>query len=120
MVVVYFSAARIFNAENRSPVESMHTEMLIFRTANGAGRGWIGVRKMANKCSDTKARILALERILMGAQKPLKCDEIIDRLYKQYHISANRKTIYDDIAVLTAFENVQYKHRVGYWAEKGE
>ena len=75
---------------------------------------------MSKKGNDTKVRILALERILMGAKKPLKCDEIIDRLYKRYHISANRKTIYDDIAVLTAFENVQYKHRVGYWAEKGE
>lgn len=69
---------------------------------------------------DTKVRILALERILMGARKPLKCDEIIDSLFKRYNISANRKTIYDDIAVLTAFENVQYKHRVGYWTEKGE
>ena len=94
--------------------------MLIFRTASGAGRGWIGVRKMANKCSDTKARILALERILMGAQKPLKCDEIIDRLFKQYHISANRKTIYDDIAVLTCFVNVKHWRHDGYWAEKGE
>ena len=73
---------------------------------------------MSKKCSDTKARILALERILMGAQKPLKCDEIIEKFNKQYNISANRKTIYDDIAVLTAFENVQYKHRVGYWIEK--
>lgn len=73
---------------------------------------------MSKKCSDTKVRILALERILMGAQKPLKSDEIIDKLNKRYHISANRKTIYDDIAVLTAFENVQYKHRVGYWIEK--
>ena len=76
---------------------------------------------MSKKCSDTKARILALERsILMGAQKPLKCDEIIEKLNKQYHISANWKTIYDDIAVLTCFVNVKYWRPDGYWAEKGE
>ena len=75
---------------------------------------------MSKKCSDTKARILALERILMGAKKPLKCDEIIDRLFKQYHISANRKTIYDDIAVLTCFVNVKHWRHDGDWVEKGE
>ena len=73
---------------------------------------------MSKKGNDTKARILALERILMGANKPLKCNEIIDRLYKQYHISANRKTIYDDIAVLTCFEKVKHWRHGGYWVEK--
>ena len=73
---------------------------------------------MSKKCSDTKARILALERILMGAKKPLKCDEIIEKLNKQYNISANRKTIYDDIAVLTCFVNVKHWRPDGYWAEK--
>ena len=77
-------------------------------------------RIMSKKGNDTKARILALERILMGAQKPLKCDEIIDKLNKQYHIYANRKTIYDDIAVLTCFVNVKHWRHDGYWAEKGE
>ena len=75
---------------------------------------------MSKKCSDTKVRILALERILMGARKPLKCDEIIEKLNKRYHISANRKTIYDDIAVLTCFEKVKYWRHGGYWVEKGE
>ena len=75
---------------------------------------------MSKKGNDTKSRILALERILMGAKKPLKSDEIIDRLYKQYHISANRKTIYDDIAVLTCSVNVKHWRHDGYWAEKGE
>ena len=73
---------------------------------------------MSKKCSDTKVRILALERILMGARKPLKCDEIIDRLYKRYHISTNRKTIYDDIAVLTCFEKVKHWRHGGDWVEK--
>ena len=75
---------------------------------------------MSKKGNDTKARILALERILMGAKKPLKCDEIIEKLNKQYNISANRKTIYDDIAVLTCFVNVKHWRHGGYWAEKGE
>ena len=73
---------------------------------------------MNKKGNDTKARILALERILMAAEKPLKCNEIIDKLYKQYHISANRKTIYDDIAVLTCFKKVKHWKRDGYWVEK--
>ena len=83
-------------------------------------RGRSAGRIMSKKGNDTKARILALERILMGAQKPLKCDEIIDRLYKRYNISANRKTIYDDIAVLTCFVNVKHWRHGGYWVEKGE
>ena len=33
---------------------------------------------------------------------------------------ANRKTIYDDIAVLTCFVNVKHWRHDGYWAEKGE
>ena len=73
---------------------------------------------MSKKCSDTKVRILALERILMGAQKPLKCSEIIDKLNKQYHISANRKTIYDDIAVLTCFVNVKHWRHEGIGLRK--
>ena len=55
----------------------------------------------------------------MGARKPLKCDEIIEKLNKQYNISANRKTIYDDIAALTCFVNVKHWRHDGYWVEKG-
>ena len=73
---------------------------------------------MSKKGNDTKVRILALERILTGAKKPLKCDEIIEKLNKQYHISANRKTIYDDIAVLTCFEKIKHWRHGGDWGEK--
>ena len=73
---------------------------------------------MSKKGNDTKVRILALERILTGAKKSLKCDEIIEKLNKQYHISANRKTIYDDIAVLTCFEKIKHWRHGGYWVEK--
>ncbi len=67
---------------------------------------------------DNKTRILALERVFMAADKPMLCTEIQAKLYNRYHITVALKTLYDDIAALTAFENVQYKHRVGYWMEK--
>lgn len=73
---------------------------------------------MKKEGSDTKFRILALERVLMDARKPMLCTEIQAKLYNRYHITVALKTLYDDIAVITAFENVQYKHRVGYWIEK--
>lgn len=73
---------------------------------------------MKKERSDTKSRILALERVLLGASKPMLCTEIQTKLYNRYHITVTLKTLYDDIAALTAFENVQYKHRVGYWIEK--
>ena len=68
--------------------------------------------------SDTKARILAVERILKSATKPLLCPEIQDILYSKYNIEVERKTLLDDLNVLTLFYNVVYKHKIGYYIEK--
>lgn len=71
-----------------------------------------------SKGNETKKRILALERILLEAESPMYCNEIIYELRKRYQISVDRKTLYDDIAVMTIFVNVQHKRKVGYWIEK--
>ena len=68
--------------------------------------------------SDTKARILAVERILKSATKPLLYPEIQDILYSKYNILVERKTLLDDLNVLTLFYNVVYKHKIGYYIEK--
>lgn len=48
-----------------------------------------------------KLRLLAVERIL--STKKISVQEIIARLKKQYNITANRKTIYDDLNCLTYY-----------------
>lgn len=54
------------------------------------------------KSSDSKTRILALERIFQN-NKQLTLADISDKLWSQYGITAERKTLYDDIAALTRF-----------------
>ena len=66
---------------------------------------------------ETKARILAVERIL--SERPKTATEIIHCLENRYNITANRKSIYDDIAVLTSFMNIQYINKAGYYVVKG-
>ena len=68
--------------------------------------------------SDTKVRILAVERIMKEAKKPLLCHEIQDILYSRYNIDVYRQTLLDDLNVLTIFYNVVYKHKIGYYIEK--
>ena len=50
---------------------------------------------------DVKLRILAIERML--SDKGITVKEIIEKLENQYSISADRKTIYDDLNALTFF-----------------
>ena len=54
------------------------------------------------RTGETKRRILAIERMLTK-HKRLTTPEILRRLEKEYDITAERKAIYDDIAVLTTF-----------------
>lgn len=67
---------------------------------------------------DTKTRILAVERILKSAVHPMTADNIMCALLNRYDISVTRKVLYDDIAAITVFENVQHKKGIGYWIEK--
>lgn len=60
---------------------------------------------MARK-GDTKERILAIERMFQTA-KPLNVPRIIEKLYLEYDIEVDRKTVYDDIAVLTRYMMIE-------------
>lgn len=48
-------------------------------------------------------KILAVERILQSNPHGLTTKQIIDKLDNQYGIKAERKSIYQNIAVLTRF-----------------
>ena len=69
---------------------------------------------------DTKVRILALERILQGTNKPLSTEEIMEILEKQYRSHGNRHTFGDDIKALRVFIDVKFKHKHGFWIGKSE
>jgi hypothetical protein len=66
--------------------------------------------------SNTKERILAVERIL--SEKSKTVSEILICLENRYGISAERKAIYDDIATLTRYMNIQHSKK-GYYVVKG-
>lgn len=53
-----------------------------------------------------KERILAVERMFQTG-KPLTAPKIIEKLYLEYDIKVDRKTIYDDIAVLTRYMMIE-------------
>ena len=58
------------------------------------------------KTTTTKIRILAIERILASGRK-LKREEIQQELEQKYEIRADKKTIYDDIAILNLFVPIE-------------
>ena len=60
---------------------------------------------MAGKAG-VKDRILAVERMFQTG-KPLTTREIIEKLSLQYDMEVDRKTIYDDIAVLTKYMMIE-------------
>ena len=64
----------------------------------------------------TRERILALERIL--SDKPQKTPELMDKLSKRYGIECDRKSIYQDIAVLTLYLPI-CQSKEGYYIERG-
>lgn len=53
----------------------------------------------------TKERLLAIERMFL-TKKPLTVKQIIEKLDLEYDIYADRRAVYDDIAVLTMFMNI--------------
>lgn len=62
----------------------------------------------------SKERILAVERIL--SKRPKNAKEILSCLYCRYGIKAERKAIYDNVAVLTKYINIQTSKQ-GYYIE---
>ena len=68
------------------------------------------------KYYSSKTRLLAVLQIL--STKPQTAQTILDKLAKRFGIEAKRETIYDDIAALTFFYNIQYsneKNNRGYY-----
>lgn len=59
------------------------------------------------KTSDTKIRLLAVEKFLKDNPQGVTMKQILSYLEYQFHITADRKSIYDDIRVLTLFHNIQ-------------
>ena len=57
--------------------------------------------------SDTKVRILAVNKLLHEYPNGLSIKEILDKLHNIYNISANRKTIYDDLNAITYYCDLQ-------------
>lgn len=51
--------------------------------------------------SDNRERLLAVERILTGANKPMTIQQIIDELERRFDMTANRKAIMGDISAIT-------------------
>ena len=67
---------------------------------------------------ETKRAILAIERIMTNA--PQNASRIIERLENEYGIIAERKSVYDSVAVLTEFMMIE-KNGKGYFVQrKGE
>lgn len=59
------------------------------------------------KTSDTKIRLLAVEKFLKDNPQGVTIKQILSYLEYQFNITADRKSIYDDINVLTLFHNIQ-------------
>lgn len=51
---------------------------------------------------DSKIRLLAVERMLLGG-RPISTAQILRRLELEYDITADRKTVYDDIRTIDLF-----------------
>ena len=59
------------------------------------------------KSSDLKIRLIAVEKLLRDNPKGLTVKQILSYLELQFNITAERKTIYDDISVLTLLYDIQ-------------
>ena len=62
---------------------------------------------------DTLTRVLAVERIIQRHREGITTNQIISRLDTEYGIAADRKTIYNIIAVLTRFYPIYTERREG-------
>jgi predicted DNA-binding transcriptional regulator YafY len=67
---------------------------------------------MATVYSDTRERILALERIIQKVRR-MTVPHMIDELYRSYGIVARRQTIERDIDALTAFLPIEEEDSYG-------
>ena len=71
-----------------------------------------GGKFVSKKNNDTKTRILAVER-LFQRKKRLTVPQIKRILEIEYDLETDRKTLYDDIATLTRFMNIEVE-KIGW------
>ncbi len=67
--------------------------------------------------ADTRQRLLAVERILLTAEQPLSVNDILAKLQRRYDIDASQSAIYNDIAALTLYYDIE-KYQNKYKLEK--
>ena len=78
-----------------------------------------GGENLTSQKSDTRLRILAVEKMLCTSEYPLKISEIIERLKDDFNISVSKKqAIHQDIAALREYYSINYNRKTGYWIEK--
>lgn len=78
-----------------------------------------GGENLTSQKSDTRLRILAVEKMLCTSEYPLKISEIIERLKDDFNISVSKKqAIHQDIAALREYHSINYNRKTGYWIEK--
>lgn len=71
------------------------------------------------KYSNTRQRILAVEKILLTTKYKLKISEIIEELEEKYDIFVSgQDVVRQDIKALAEFYTVGYCRKEGYWLEE--
>lgn len=71
--------------------------------------------------TNSRQRILAVEKILLTTKYKLKISEIIEELEEKYDIFViGQETISDDIKALAEFYTVGYCRKEGYWLEENQ
>ena len=69
--------------------------------------------------TNTRQRILAVEKILLTTKYKLKISEIIEELEDKYDIFVNSQDVVgQDIKAIGEFYTVGYCRKVGYWLEE--
>ena len=70
--------------------------------------------------STNKTRLLFVYKLLLREDRPMSINEIQSKLYHYCDITTDRKTLYDDLNIITQFENLQYLPNEGYKIIKGD
>ena len=69
--------------------------------------------------TNTRQRILAVEKILLTTKYKLKISEIIEELEEKYDIFvSSQDAVSQDIKALAEFYTVGYCRKEGYWLEE--
>lgn len=73
------------------------------------------------KYTNTRKRILAVERILLTTKYKLKISEIIEELEGKYDIFVScQEVVSQDIKAIGEFYTVGYDRKKGYWLEENQ